>query len=229
MAGEGTAAPQLVTGLSEAATGSPGEAARAHLATHPDRYRIDPGQLTELAVERTAEDRQTVRFQQNHGGVPVLGGQYLVRLVGEGAGRRVESAGGKYFTGLTAPTVPAVPADTLRRLALDSLTDPRSRAGATTEDHGLVVLPGGAGRLAQHFTVRTAGQAAGEPLAREVYVDATRGVVALTHDAPGPYQAGDAGAGDSGAARAAAGAAPAGSPPSPPPAPPPTCSAVPCR
>ncbi|MFI6846211.1 MULTISPECIES: M4 family metallopeptidase [unclassified Kitasatospora] len=215
VAGEGTAAPQLVTGLSEAATGSPGEAARAHLATHPDRYRIDPGQLTELAVERTAEDRQTVRFQQNHGGVPVLGGQYLVRLVGEGAGRRVESAGGKYFTGLTAPTVPAVPADTLRRLALDSLTDPRSRAGATTEDHGLVVLPGGAGRLAQHFTVRTAGQAAGEPLAREVYVDATRGVVALTHDAPGPYQAGDAGAGDSGAARAAAGAAPAGSPAEP--------------
>ncbi|WP_329485311.1 hypothetical protein OG618_01735 [Kitasatospora sp. NBC_01246] len=50
VAGEGTAAPQLVTGLAEAAPGGAGEAARAHLAAHPDRYRIDPAQLTELAV-----------------------------------------------------------------------------------------------------------------------------------------------------------------------------------
>ncbi|MFF1906536.1 M4 family metallopeptidase [Kitasatospora sp. NPDC058218] len=203
--GEGTAAPQLVTGLSEAAPGSPGEAARAHLAANPDRYRIDPGQLTELAVERTAEGRHTVRFQQFHGGVPVLGGQYLVRLVGEGAGQRVESVGGKYFTGLTAPTTPAVPAATLRRLALDSLTDPRARAGATVEDRGPVVLSGGAGRLAQHFTVRATDPVTRAPLVREVYVDATRGVIALAHDAQGPFQAEGAGAG---AARAAAPAAP---------------------
>ncbi|WP_406192996.1 M4 family metallopeptidase [Kitasatospora sp. NBC_01560] len=215
VAGEGTAAPQLVTGLSAAAPGTPGDAARAHLAADPDRYRIDPGQLTELAVERTAEGRHTVRFQQYHGGVPVLGGQYLVRLTGEGAGQRVESVGGKYFTGLTAPTTPAVPAATLRRLALDSLTDPRARAGATAEDRGPVILPGGAGRLAQHFTVRADGPAAGGPLVREVYVDATRGAVALAHDAQGLFQAEGVGAegasvgtaGAPGAAAAGAGAA----------------------
>ncbi|MGV9271421.1 M4 family metallopeptidase [Kitasatospora sp. NPDC003701] len=210
VAGEGTAAPQLVTGLAEAAPGGPGEAARAHLAAHPDRYRVDPGQLTELAVERTAEGRHTVRFQQVHGGIPVLGGQYLVRLVGAGAGQRVESVGGKYFTGLTAPTTAAVPAATLRRLALDSLTDPRARSGATAEDHGLVVLSGGGGRLAQHFTVRATDPASGGPLVREVYVDATRGVVALAHDAPSPYQAEGSGAG-TGAARAAAAPAASGS------------------
>ncbi|MFI9329401.1 M4 family metallopeptidase [Kitasatospora sp. NPDC052868] len=205
VAGEGTAAPQLVTGLSEAAPGSPVEAALAHLAAHSDRYRIDPGKLAGLAVERTAEGRQAVRFQQYHGGVPVLGGQYLVRLVGAGAGQRVESVGGKYFTGLTAPTAPAVPAAALRRLALDSLTDPRARSGATAEDRGPVVLPGGTGRLAQHFTVRAADPATGGPLVREVYVDATRGVVALAHDAASPLQAEGAGA-----ARAAAAAGPSG-------------------
>ncbi|MEU1510370.1 M4 family metallopeptidase [Kitasatospora sp. NPDC005748] len=213
VAGEGTAAPQLVTGLAEAAPGGAGEAARAHLAAHPDRYRIDPAQLTELAVERTAADRRTVRFQQYHGGIPVLGGQYLVRLVGDGAGQRVESAGGKYFTGLTAPTTAAVPAATLRRLALDSLTDQRARTAATAEDRGPVVLPGGAGRLAQHFTVRSTDPATGGPLVREVYVDATRGVVALAHDARSPYRAADAGTGAArGAAAAAAPTGPSGEP-----------------
>ncbi|MFJ5118024.1 M4 family metallopeptidase [Kitasatospora sp. NPDC088548] len=190
VAGRDTAAPQLVTGLAEAAPGSPGEAARAHLAAHPERYRIDPGQLTEVGTGRTAEGRHTVRFQQYHGGIPVLGGQYLVRLTGEGAGQRVESAGGKYFTGLTAPTTPAVPDPVLRGLALGSLTDPRARAGATAEDHGLVVLPGGTGRLTRHFTVRGTDRAGGQPTTREVYVDATVGGIALAHDARAPYQAG---------------------------------------
>ncbi|MGW6917720.1 M4 family metallopeptidase [Kitasatospora sp. NPDC054939] len=189
VAGEGTAAPQLVTGLAEAAPGSPGEAARAHLAAHADRYRIDAGKLTELAVESTAADRHTVRFQQVHGGVPVLGGQYLVRLVGEGAGQRVESAGGKYFTGLTAPTTAAVPDTVLRRAALGTVADPRARAEATAEDRGAIVLPGGAGRLTRHFTVRSVDPATGERQAREVYVDAVLGAVALAHDAQSPFLA----------------------------------------
>ncbi|MFD7829271.1 M4 family metallopeptidase [Kitasatospora sp. NPDC059803] len=209
VAGQGTAAPQLVTGLSETAPGGPVEAARAHLAAHLDRYRVDPGQLTELAVERTAADRRTVRFQQYHGGIPVLGGQYLVRLTGEGAGQRVESVGGKYFTGLTAPTAPAVPDAVLRKLALGSLPDPRARAGATAEDRGLVVLPGGTGRLARHFTVHTADPGNGEPLVREVYADATLGVVALAHDSSAPYQVSGADDTGAGAARGAAAAEPA--------------------
>lgn len=85
VAGEGTEAPQLATGLSDPAPGTPAEAARAFLSAHADRYRIDPAHLTEIAVEQTGQDRHTVRFQQDHGGVPVLGGQYPVRLVGAGA------------------------------------------------------------------------------------------------------------------------------------------------
>ncbi|MFF1909006.1 M4 family metallopeptidase [Kitasatospora sp. NPDC058218] len=183
VAGQETAAPQLVTGLDEPAPGEPATAARAHLAAHPDRYRIDPGQLTEVAAVRDADGRSTVRFQQHHGGVPVLGGQYLVHLTGDGAGQRVESVGGKYFTGLTAPTTATVPAAVLRELALGEIEDPAARAGATAQDHGPVVLPGGTGRLAQHFTVRAAGPGGGAHQAREVYVDATLGTVALAYEA----------------------------------------------
>ncbi|WP_380282806.1 M4 family metallopeptidase [Kitasatospora purpeofusca] len=212
VAGEGTAAPQLVTGLFEAAPGSPAEAARAHLAAHADRYRVDPAQLAEPEVEQTADGLSTVRFQQLHGGVPVLGGQYLVRLVGGDADRRVESVGGKYFTGLTAPTAPTVPTATLHRLALGTVADPVARAAATAEDRGPVVLPGGKGRLTRHFTVRSTDPVTGDPQAREVYVDATLGVVALAHGARFPYQADDGASTATATATGARAAAPGGEP-----------------
>ncbi|MGV9264926.1 M4 family metallopeptidase [Kitasatospora sp. NPDC003701] len=202
VAGQETTAPQLVTGLDEPAPGSPAEAARAHLAAHPDRYRVDPGQLTEVGAERDADGRSTVRFQQYHGGVPVLGAQYLVHLTGEGAGQRVQSVGGKYFTGLTAPTTAVVPAATLRELALGEIQDPGVRAGATAEDRGAVVLPGGTGRLARHFTVR-ATEPGGGPQTREVYVDALLGTVALSYEGRAPAPAPAAGAPAPAAAAAA--------------------------
>ncbi|WP_327167155.1 M4 family metallopeptidase [Streptomyces subrutilus] len=185
VAGADTAAPQLVTGLAEPAQGSPADAAKAHLAAHPDRYRIDTAQLTEIASERGPDGRHTVRFQQRHHGIPVFGAQYLVHLTGAGTGQRVESVAGKYFTGLTAPTTATVPDAVLRELALGSLGDPRTRAGARAEDHGQLILPGGGGRLARHFTLRTT-PATGGPRAREVYVDATDGTIALSYDARTP-------------------------------------------
>jgi bacillolysin len=185
VAGKDTATPQLVTGLGESAPGEPAQAARAHLAAHPGRYRIDTAELTELASTPGPGGRRTVRFEQRHGGIPVLGGQYLVHLAGQGAGQKVESAGGRYFTGLTAPTTPAVPAETLRRTALTALTDPQEQADATAEDLGAVILPGGPGRLAEHYTVRP--KAGGT--AREVYVDATAGTLALAYDARAPRAA----------------------------------------
>ncbi|GAA2227049.1 hypothetical protein GCM10010430_02970 [Kitasatospora cystarginea] len=189
VAGEDTATPQLVTGLAEAAPGNPADAARAHLAAHRDRYRVDPGQLTAIATDRTDDGGHTVRFQQDRGGIPVLGAQYLVHLTGDGAQQRVESVGGKYFTGLTAPTRPTIPAETLRNLALSSIEDEHARAGASAEDRGLVILPGGTGQLAQHFTVHSTTPAAGGRLVREVYVDATVGAIALA-GAAAPYTVG---------------------------------------
>ncbi|MFI5645309.1 M4 family metallopeptidase [Kitasatospora sp. NPDC051705] len=208
VAGQDTAAPQLVTGLSEPAAGAPADAARAHLAAHPDRYRVDPGELVEAGSERDADGRRTVRFEQRHGGIPVFGAQYLVHLTGEGAAQRVESVGGKYFTGLSAPTTATVPDAALRELALGAVQDARARAGATAEDRGAVVLPGGAGRLARHFTVRTTDPAGGDRAAREVYVDAVAGVVALAYDARTPSPAGDAAPSPGGDPQPATGTAP---------------------
>lgn len=192
VAGLGTEAPQLVTGLSEPATGEPAAVALAHLAAHPDRYRVDPGELAELATTESPDGRRTVRFEQRRGGVPVLGGQYLVRLSGQGAGQKVESAGGRYFTALTAPTAATVPAEELRRSALGGLADVRDRAGAGVEDVGPVVLPDGAGVLTERFVLHPVSGPA-----REVFVDATTGAVVLAHDtrAPRPEPAtGDAAA-----------------------------------
>ncbi|MDY0816843.1 hypothetical protein [Kitasatospora purpeofusca] len=108
----------------------------------------------------------------------MLGGQDLVHLVGEGAGRTVESLGGKYFTGPTAPTTPSVSDGVLRGPALDSLTDrgagrgPRRRAAAGSSCRAAA---GGARR----FIGRATDPATGAPLVREVLVDAVHGVVAL--------------------------------------------------
>ncbi|MER7705701.1 M4 family metallopeptidase [Kitasatospora sp. NPDC097605] len=207
VAGSDTAAPQLVTGLAERAAGAtPADAARAHLAAHRDRYRVDPAQLVEAGTERAADGRHTVRFAQRHGGIPVYGAVYLVHLVGEGDGQRVESVGGKYFTGLTAPTAQSVPDEVLRRLALGAVEQQGAGEGATAEDHGLVVLPGGPGRLARHFTVRGTDAAAWATKAREVFVDATTGQVALAHDARAPFRA--EGAAADGAPQPATGTAP---------------------
>ncbi|MBP0451063.1 M4 family metallopeptidase [Kitasatospora sp. RG8] len=211
VAGSETIAPQLVTGLDDAAPGdNPADAARAHLAAHQDRYRVDPAQLAEAGTGQAVDGRRTVRFEQRHGGVPVFGARYLVHLVGEGAGQRVESVGGKFFTGLTAPTAQTVPDEVLRRLAIGALQDPAAREGAAVEDHGLVVLPGGAGRLARHFTVRAAGTDPWAAKAREVFVDATVGEVALTYEVRDRYPLGapDAKAAPSAPAAKAAKAAP---------------------
>ncbi|MFB9371465.1 M4 family metallopeptidase [Kitasatospora albolonga] len=181
VAGTGTEAPQLVTGLEEAAPGAdPAEAARAYLAAHRDRYRVDPAQLVVTAVERPADGRRTVRFEQRHAGLPVFGSAYLVHLTGEGAAQRVESAGGKYFTGLTASAVQGAPDEVLRGLALASVEAGPARTGLTAEDRGQVVLPGGGGRLVRHFTLHGSDRAVWEGRAREVYVDAATGAVALS-------------------------------------------------
>ncbi|MFJ8043631.1 M4 family metallopeptidase [Kitasatospora sp. NPDC096147] len=178
--GTGTEAPQLVTGPAEAAPGAdPAEAARAHLAAHRDRYRIDPAQLVVTGVQSGADGRRTVRFEQRHAGLPVFGSAYLVRLTGEGPAQRVESAGGKYFTGLTVPVAQAVPDEALRTLALASVEAGPARTGLTAEDRGRVVLPGGGGRLVRHFTLRGTDRSAWEGRSREVYLDAGSGAVAL--------------------------------------------------
>ncbi|MFF3644215.1 M4 family metallopeptidase [Streptomyces sp. NPDC002564] len=105
--GRRTATPALVDGIEERVrtTGSAAEAAKRHLAQKKSRYRI-PDPARDLTAGRTVHDRtgDTVRFQQKHRGIPVLGGQYLVRLAEQDGDRIVTGTSGKYFTGLAVDT-----------------------------------------------------------------------------------------------------------------------------
>ncbi|WP_189529265.1 M4 family metallopeptidase [Streptomyces roseolilacinus] len=198
-----TDTPSLVDGLNDPvdAKAAPADAARGHLAAQQRRYRIpEPRRdLTPVQTLRRGAE-ETVRLQQRHRGVPVLGGQYVVRMETERGRRTVTGTSGKYFTGLTVGTRPAVSEGTavrravtatLARLAGDRLTrtgpdgarrdagtDGRALRGASA---GLVVVPRGGGVLTYHVTVRGAHPATGEPVLQHVYVDARAGYPVLRH------------------------------------------------
>ncbi|MFB6819810.1 M4 family metallopeptidase [Streptomyces sp. NPDC056347] len=233
--GDGTATPALVDAISEPADAAagPADAARGHLADRKARYRIaDPRRDLEPVQTRTEGAEETVRFQQKHHGVPVLGGQYVVRMEKKAGRRVVTGTSGKYFTGLTTSTDAGIDASlavrravatTASRLRGATLTKAdavrakgkkTARAAALTgTDHGLVVIPRGTGVLARHVTVRGADPATGEPVLQEVYLDAAAGFPVLRYSgiktltAPGTAPA--AAPAKAAAAQAAPAAAPA--------------------
>ncbi|MFE7121394.1 M4 family metallopeptidase [Streptomyces sp. NPDC057654] len=201
--GTGTETPALVSGIREAAdgTGSAADAARGHLAGKESRYKIaDPRRdLAPAQSVRSGAD-ETVRLQQKHRGVDVLGGQYVVRMEHRGGKRTVTGTSGKYFTGLKVGTQATVSKETAVQRAVTATA--RQLGGAkldkgdiapgkgvrtasakalTGTSHGLVVLPKGAGLLAHHVTVRGTDPATGEPVQREVYVDAKAGFPLLQY------------------------------------------------
>ncbi|CCH30113.1 M4 family metallopeptidase [Actinosynnema sp. NPDC047251] len=137
----------------------------------------------ELAPLSTTDsgDRSTVRFGQRHRGVPVFGAQTLVHLAGPAAERTVRATTDRTARGLTVDTTPTVSEDRAVGGALAAL-DPQTRSRAKTERHGLVVLPNGPGVLTWHLTVRGEDVPKGQPMRREVYVDAHTGAVALEYD-----------------------------------------------
>ncbi|MFF8384543.1 M4 family metallopeptidase [Streptomyces kanasensis] len=197
-----TDTPSLVDGIRDPADAgaSPADAARGHLAAKESRYKI-PEPRRDLAPVQTLRRGadETVRLQQRHRGVPVLGGQYVVRME-TGAGRRaVTGTSGRYFTGLTVGTTPAVSAETAVRRAVGATLDrfggdrlTRSGADPARRDAtggpalrgssaGLVVIPRGTGVLAYHVTVRGTNPVTGEPVLQHVYVDARAGYPLLQH------------------------------------------------
>ncbi|GHI03913.1 hypothetical protein Scel_22340 [Streptomyces cellostaticus] len=103
-------------------------------------------------------------------------------------GRRiVTGTSGRYFTGLRTGTT----AEVDDALAVDAVGNDlgAQRFGAGEEDesalsgssHGLVVLPTGTGVLTRHITVRGKDPAGGEPVLREVYIDAQAGYPVLRY------------------------------------------------
>lgn len=193
VAGSETETPALVTGLNERADGAgAAAAARGHLASKPGRYHIDnPGKNLEAVGTESAGAKETVRLQQKHQGIPVLGGMYVVRMEKQGGQRVVTGTSGKYFTELeldsVTPTVSekvaieraiaAVVAQPGGLLRKDSVEAAASFAGKA---NGLSILPEGKGLLTRHITVTGVG-ADGMPVKQEVYIDAAAGFPVLQY------------------------------------------------
>lgn len=198
-----TETPGLVDGLDEpVATGlTPTGAAKAHLAGHRARYRIaDPGSTLVTAGVQREGARETVRLDQRYKKLPVLGGQYVVRMEKQGAERTVTGTSGSYFTELDVDTTTTVlPAATAVERAVDGTrknlsgglavvaggvrpgTAPSTaEADLTGTDAGLAIVPTGTGILARHVVVRGAAPVTGEPVLTDVYVDAATGAVLLS-------------------------------------------------
>ncbi|WP_412566268.1 M4 family metallopeptidase [Streptomyces nojiriensis] len=202
--GQDTATPVLVEGIREPvdAKAAPADAARQHLAANKSRYKIPRAgsDLVPLAATATGAKDETVRLQQKHRGVDVLGGQYVVRMQKQDGKRVVTGTSGHYFTALSTDVTPQVSEDvavrravaaTARRLgaALDKSRAPQSESGdpaatgMTGDAKGLVVLPKGGGVLAYRVTVRGTAPGTGAPVVDEVYVDARSGYPALQYSA----------------------------------------------
>ncbi|GGP43369.1 M4 family metallopeptidase [Streptomyces abikoensis] len=163
----------------------------------------------DLAPLRTTASgtSETVRFQQKHHGVDVLGGQYVVRMQRQSGKRVVTGTSGKYFTALTTDTTPEVSEEIAVERAVDATLTRLDARQAQEEPltgtaRGLVVLPRGTGVLARHVTVRGKDPTSGAPVLDEVYIDAADGYPVLeyssirTFDVParrfptGPYDSG---------------------------------------
>lgn len=188
-----TDTPALVTGLHEEvpATGSPADAARGHLKAKKGRYHIaDPAGDLKVLDTQAQGPRETVRLQQKHQGVPVLGGEYVVRMEKKDGKRAVTGTSGKFFTELKLDTVkPEVSETTAVERAVGAVAtelggglmkapakgEKPARAELSGSEQGLTILPQGKGVLTRHITVTGVNPANGMPVKQEVYVDAHSG------------------------------------------------------
>ncbi|CAL9375993.1 hypothetical protein SUDANB6_00958 [Streptomyces sp. enrichment culture] len=211
--GPETETPALVRGIREHApdAGSAAGAARAYLGAKKERYRIAHAERDLVpAGTTTSGTRETVRLQQRHKGVPVLGGQYVVRMENKGGERIVTGTSGKYFTGLTTGTTAEVGEELAVERAVDRVLDDLGAQNFATAPRegeeerpplqgtarGLVVLPMGTGVLTRHVTVRGTDPADGEPVLREVYVDARAGYPVLGYSGIKTFRTPDRAAGE---------------------------------
>ncbi|MFF4225422.1 M4 family metallopeptidase [Streptomyces abikoensis] len=217
--GKGTSTPSLVGGIREdaGAAGSAADAAKRHLAGKKDRYRIDrPDRDLALVRAVTSGAGETVRLQQKHHGVDVLGGQYVVRMQRQNGKRVVTGTSGKYFTALTTSTTPEVSEELAVERAVDATLAQLGRDGFAVDTgdegdapplsgtaRGLVVLPKGPGVLTHHVTVRGTDPATGQPVLREVYIDAQAGYPVLQYSGIKTFATAGGGSSASGARSAA--------------------------
>ncbi|MGE5374957.1 MAG: M4 family metallopeptidase, partial [Bacteroidota bacterium] len=79
----------------------------------------DPGrELAPMEKKEKANGQKTVKYQQQHEGVPVMGGELIVNTNGEGD---LYSINGEISLDLTLDTQPSISADQARRTAMESM------------------------------------------------------------------------------------------------------------
>jgi Zn-dependent metalloprotease len=103
---------------------SPAAVARAFLEAHAGAFGVaDPaGSLAVRSVESASKGRSVVRLQQAHGGVRVIGGEFVVNL---DAQRNVLSASGEAVPKPDVSTEPAVSAADARANAIEAVAKAR--------------------------------------------------------------------------------------------------------
>jgi len=171
------------SGLS--ASVAPSAAARAFLDRHDDAFGVRARDLRATATVRGTAGRSTVRFQQLHDGVPVLGGELVVSL---DAKRNVLSASGEALAGDVA-TTPGVGAGAARDAAVTAVArgEGVSAFQLAAELPELAIydagLLGGPGPEPASLVWRLeVTSRSATPIDQLVLVDAQRGTVALTID-----------------------------------------------
>ena len=165
---------------------APSVAARAFLGRHGDAFGIrdQARDLRATATARGTAGRSTIRFQQLHDGLPVLGGELVVSLDGE---RNVLSASGEALATDVA-TAPAVEAGAARAAAVAAV----ARGEGVSAFQLTATLPelaiydagllGGPGPERASLVWRLEVTSRSAPIDRLVLVDAQHGTVALTID-----------------------------------------------
>ncbi|WP_299538859.1 M4 family metallopeptidase [uncultured Streptomyces sp.] len=194
-AGAQTDTPSLVTGLNEQAAtdATAADAARGHLGANRSRYHIPATSAKDLVPAGTTTEKggkETVRLQQRYKGVPVLGGQYVVRMTRKDGRRTVTGTSGKYFTRLKLGTVtPEVSEKTAIERAVGAvsrlpggglLRAPAGGGKAGGQEwvgtaEGVTILPQGAGVLTRQITVTGTSPVDGQPVRQQVFIDAHSG------------------------------------------------------
>ncbi len=93
-------------------------AARTFLTTYGPLFGLeDPYRdLRVMRIQQADQGRSFVRFQQTYQGIPVVGGELIVQVVGPGD---IASAGGEVLPDLDLDTTPTVDAETARARALE--------------------------------------------------------------------------------------------------------------
>ena len=171
-----------------AAGDGPAAAARGFVRDYGTLFGIDDpnGQLRLLREKRAGGGRSSVRFQQVHHGVPVLGGELIVGVDSAG---NVLSANGEALPELSLDVTPGLGGREARLRAVEAIAKARGipTAGMQASDPSVWVydarLLGGPGLPVPRLVWRT--EVAGddpEPFDELVLIDALTGGVALHFD-----------------------------------------------